>query len=89
MWGGKDGQEPTKDAPPLDVGEEDTPPMEEDVDLWPEQRVILNSIRSKSAAEATHLRRQQMEVARATEAATQAAQASTQAAQEISDNDEK
>ncbi|KAE8796649.1 putative methyltransferase PMT2 [Hordeum vulgare] len=63
-----DQQEPAEEAPPLDVGEEKAPVME-DVDVWPEHLAILNSIRTEWAVEAKRLRRQQMEATRAAQEA--------------------
>ena len=69
-------EEEEEEQEPADEEEEEEqdPAMEEDVDVWPEQHAILNSIPPESATEARRRRRQQMETAQATQA--------------ISDNDE-
>ena len=57
--------------------------------LWPDQVVILNSIRSEAAAQARRLRQQQMQAARAAQEEAQVVaqedQAPAQADQSISD----
>ena len=54
-------QEPDVEAPPQEP-EVEAPPV---YYVWPDQVVILNSIRSEAAAQARRLRQQQMQAARA------------------------
>ena len=80
----KDKQEPAEEeeeAPPLNVGEEEAPMMEEDTGVWPEQHATLNFIFSELTGKARRRHRQHM-------VAAQAAQVPVHAAPAIADNNE-